>query len=92
MTHRARISIHGTGRLSYVSAHTNTTDVSGTANPYVAASFTYADHDVTLFLEPDREILAEIAAQFRVLADRIDQASDAMMADRLRSSLLEVEQ
>lgn len=88
MTHRARISIHGTGTLEYFSAHY----VDTTSRKHVTASFTYADHDVTLFLEPDREDLAQIAAQFRVLADLIDEASDQMMSERLRSSLLEDQQ
>ena len=88
MTHRARMVIHGTGTLDYFSAHyVNTTD-----REHVTASFTYADHDVTLFFEPNREDLAEIAAQFRVLADLIDQAADQMMTERLRSSLLEGDQ
>lgn len=87
MTNRARISIHGTGALEYVSARPST----DTASPHVWASFTYADHDLTLFLEYDRETLAKVAAQFRVLANQIDAASDQIMSERLRSSLLEVD-
>lgn len=87
MANRSRTSIHGTGALDYVSARPGT----DTASPHVWVSFTYADHDLTLFLEYDRENLAKVAAQFRVLANQIDHASDHIQSDRLRSILTEVD-
>jgi len=58
----------------------------------VCVAFTYASTDVTLFLENDRDDLSTTAAVFRLIADRIDAASDELMRARLHSSLLGADQ
>jgi len=82
----AGLRIHGSGPVEIGNTYAMT------EHDAVAVSFTYAGTDVTLFLEDDREDLATTAAVFRVIADRIDAASDELMRARMRSSLLEVSQ
>lgn len=82
----AGLRIHGSGPVTDGSTYAMT------EHDAVAVTLEYAGTDVTMFLEGNREDLSTTAAVFRVIADKIDAASDELMRARMRSSLLEVSQ
>lgn len=85
MTTRTRTSVHFDGPLEAEVSIIKGPDI---ANPCISLTFTADTSAVNYFLEFDREDLSTTAAMLRVMANRIDELSDQLMTERLRSSTL----
>lgn len=85
MATRTRTSVHFDGPINAEASIIKGPDID---NPCICVTFTADTIATNYFLENNAQDLSTTAAALRVLANRIDELSDQLMVERLRSSLL----